>query len=310
MISATPPPPTARYAVSHRTTYCYSETVPVCHNELHLVPRPSPRQRMLASTLTVDPIPASMSESLDYFGNRTGFLAIEEGHQRLVVTATSEVEVDPPRPWNDLPAVPWEQVRDELAASTGPITLEAREFVSPSPLVPVAAHLAEWAAASFSPGRPWAEALLDLTRRIHREFVYDPTATTISTPVEDVFAHRRGVCQDFAHLQIACLRSLGLAARYVSGYLCNERQVHGTVGAEANDAGMVGADASHAWVACWGGPTAGWLDVDPTNDCQAGILHITLGWGREYGDVAPIKGVCVGGGQHTMDVAVHVTRIG
>ena len=148
---------------------------------------------------------------------------------------------------------------------------------------------------------------MDLTRRIHREFVYDPTATTTSTPVEEVFSHRRGVCQDFAHLQIACLRSLGLPARYVSGYLCNERRVHGTSGTGANDAGMVGADASHAWLAGWGG-SAGWLDLDPTNDCQAGLLHITVAWGRDYADVSPIKGVCVGGGQHSMDVAVHVTR--
>lgn len=118
----------------------------------------------------------------------------------------------------------------------------------------------------------------------------------------------RGVCQDFAHLQIACLRSLGLAARYVSGYLCNERRVHGSTGEGANDAGMVGADASHAWLACWGGPGIGWIDVDPTNDCQAGVLHVTVAWGRDYGDVSPVKGVCVGGGTHVMDVAVHVRR--
>ena len=120
-----------------------------------------------------------------------------------------------------------------------------------------------------------------------------PAATTRSTPVEDVFSLRRGVCQDFAHLQIACLRSLGLAARYVSGYLCNERRVHGSTGEGANDAGMVGADASHAWLACWGGPEIGWIDVDPTNDCPAGVLHVTVAWGRDYADVPPVKGVIV-----------------
>ena len=176
--------------------------------------------------------------------------------------------------------------------------------VPPRPSAP----LASWAAESFRPGRPWAEALVDLTTRIHREFAYDPNATTTSTPVEEVFALKRGVCQDFAHLQIACLRSLGLAARYVSGYISNARGVAAPGTAPANDAGMVGADASHAWLSCWDGGD-GWLDVDPTNDCVAGALHVTVGWGRDYADVSPVKGVCVGGGAHRMDVAVHVVRI-
>jgi transglutaminase-like putative cysteine protease len=298
----------ARYDVRHSTVYAYTETVPVCHNEVHLVPRELPRQRLLASTLEIDPVPTGITTSTDYYGNQVGFFAIEEGHERLEVSATSSVEVQPAVPWDQLPVMPWERIRDELAATTDPAVLLAREFTLDSPLVRGQPHLAEWALGSFTPGRPWAEALVDLTRRIHREFVYDPTATTTSTPVEEVFAHRRGVCQDFAHLQIACLRSLGLPARYVSGYLSNERRVRGTAGDGANDAGMVGADASHAWLACWGGP-AGWLDVDPTNDCQAGIQHVTVAWGRDYGDVSPIKGVCVGGGRHGMEVAVHVTRI-
>lgn len=302
-----PPGRPVRYDVRHTTIYTYSEPVPVCHNEIHLVPRELPRQRLLASALEIDPVPAGITTSSDYFGNQVGFFAIEEGHERLEVSATSSVEVHPPVPWHELPLAPWERIRDELAHTRDPAVLLAREFVLDSRLVRGQPHLAEWALGSFTPGRPWAEAVIDLTRRIHREFVYDPTATTTSTPVEEVFAHRRGVCQDFAHLQIACLRSLGLPARYVSGYLSNERRVHGTAGEGANDAGMVGADASHAWLACWGGE-AGWLDVDPTNDCQAGMLHVTVGWGRDYGDVSPIKGVCVGGGRHGMEVAVHVIR--
>ena len=266
-----------------------------------------PRQRLLATAVEVDPAPTGITTSTDYFGNQVGHFSVEEGHERLVVTATSSVAVDPPRPWHEFLPTPWETIRDAVASSATAEAITAREFVLDSPFVRGASPLAEWARQSFTPGRPWAEAVMDLTRRIHRDFMYDPTATTTSTPVEEVFAHRRGVCQDFAHLQIACLRSLGLPARYVSGYLCNERRVHGSAGDGANDAGMVGADASHAWLAVWGGPT-GWLDVDPTNDCQAGLLHITVAWGRDYADVSPIKGVCVGGGRHGMEVAVHVTR--
>lgn len=301
-------PQTVQYAVRHTTTYRYSEAVPVCHNEIHLVPRALPRQRVTETALVVEPAPAGVSSSIDYFGNTVGFFSIEEAHEQLVVAASSRVAVDTPPPWTDLPDIPWEQVRDAMGGPPRDVTVMAREFVCESPLVRSASALAEWASSSFAPGRPWADALLDLTRRIHRDFVYDPTATTTSTPVEDVFSLRRGVCQDFAHLQIACLRSLGLAARYVSGYLCNERRVHGSTGEGANDAGMVGADASHAWLACWGGPEIGWIDVDPTNDCPAGVLHVTVAWGRDYGDVSPVKGVCVGGGTHVMDVAVHVRR--
>ncbi len=308
MSAASLPNSAVQYSVTHSTTYRYSEAVPVCHNEIHLVPRTLPRQRLHDTTLVVEPHPTGMASSIDYFGNTVGFFSIEEAHDRLLVTASSRVEIEPPVAWHELAPTPWERVRESLGGVPAPGALAAREFACDSPLVRPSPHLAEWASTSFTPGRPWAEALLDLTRRIHREFVYDPTATTTSTPVEEVFAHRRGVCQDFAHLQIACLRSLGLAARYVSGYLCNERRVHGTAGEGSNDAGMVGADASHAWLSCWGGTEVGWLDVDPTNDCQAGILHVTVGWGRDYADVTPVKGVCVGGGTHAMDVAVHVVR--
>ena len=297
----------ARYDVRHTTTYAYSEPVPVCHNEVHLTPRSLPRQRVLASGVRVAPEPAQISTHVDFFGNQVGRFSIEGPHERLAITATSRVEVEPARPWRDLPVRPWEQLRDQLAADRSAETIRALQFAFESPHVRPSVALAAWAAESFLPGRPWAESLVDLTARIHREFTYDPTATTTSTPVEEVFESRRGVCQDFAHLQIACLRSLGLAARYVSGYICNDRGVAAAGATSANDAGMVGADASHAWLACWDGAD-GWLDVDPTNDCVAGPLHITVGWGRDYADVSPVKGVCVGGGMHRMDVAVHVAR--
>ncbi len=290
--------PATVYEVVHTTVYSYSEEVPVCHNEVHLRPRDTANQQVLFHAFAVDPPPATTASRIDWFGNHVSMFTIGQVHLRLAVTSTSRVAVAPPSPWQSLPRIPWEEVRDR--AATSPATVE---FVGISPFVRRLPQLAEYAAVSFTPGRPWTEALVDLTRRIHREFVYDPTATTTSTPVEDVFSLKRGVCQDFAHLQIACLRSLHLPARYVSGYLCNTSSPTTAPPSPA----LVGADASHAWLGAWGGE-AGWLDVDPTNDCVVGDRHVTVAWGRDYGDVCPIRGVFVGGGQHGMDVAVHVTR--
>jgi len=295
------PRSTTVYDVVHTTVYSYSEPVPVCHNEVHLAPRDTPDQEVLFQSLSVAPQPVTSSEHTDWFGNRVAVFTIEEVHLRLVVTATSRVAVARPPEWTARPRTPWETVRDRAASDH-----QAVEFCCESPFVRRLPALVEWAGTSFPPGRPWTEAVVDLTRRIHRDFAYDPTATTTSTPVEDVFALKRGVCQDFAHLQIACLRSLGLPARYVSGYLCN-------TGARDTPAPLVplpqlvGADASHAWLAAWNGDD-GWLDVDPTNDCVVGDRHVTVAWGRDYGDVCPIRGVFVGGGQHGMEVAVHVSR--
>jgi transglutaminase-like putative cysteine protease len=296
----------ATYEVLHTTAYDYSEPVSVCHNEIHLAPRSLPRQQVLAHHVDVEPAPSQITFHADYFGNEVGRFSIQQGHDRLLVRAVSRVRVAPAAPWEEWPAAPWEEVRDRLAAGRAP--LEAGQFRLDSPHVRRAARFAEYAGDSFRPGRPWAEALGDLTSRIHRDFAYDATATTTSTPVEEVFSLRRGVCQDFAHVGIACLRSLGLPARYVSGYLSNQRPAAEVPRGGSDDAGMVGADASHAWLAAWGGE-AGWFDVDPTNNCVAGSLHVTLGWGRDYADVAPIKGVYVGGGKHGMRVAVHVARL-
>ena len=289
-----------RYHVEHTTTYTYSEPVPVCHNEIHLVPRALQRQRVLGNAITVKPQPASLSTHTDAFGNTVGYFSIQEAHEQLTVASSSSVEVITPGPWEMLPARNWELLRDDLERAPGPDALQAKQFRFESPLVRTLEPLASWAAESFPTGRPWADAVVELTHRIFRDFVYDPTATTTSTPVEEVFRLRRGVCQDFAHLQIACLRSLGLAARYISGYIANTRV--------PGERELVGADASHAWLSVWGGE-AGWLDLDPTNDCVPGNQHVTLGWGRDYADVCPIKGVYVGGGSHSMDVAVHVTAL-
>ena len=276
-----------RYRVVHTTTYSYSETVPLCQNELHLTPRDTARQTCLTHRLQVKPLPHRLDESLDYFGNHVRFFTVDEGHHELSVTAYSEVRIDvaAKRPET---TPPWEQVRDFLATDRSAETIAARQFAFESPNVLLSAGLAEFGRPSFPAGRPWLEGVLDLTARIHKEFVYDPTATNVSTPLETVLNLKRGVCQDFAHLQIGCLRALGLPARYVSGYLLTLPP--------PGKPRLVGADASHAWLATYC-PGVGWIEFDPTNNLVPSLDHITVAWGRDYSDVCPVQGVFVGGGQ-------------
>jgi transglutaminase-like putative cysteine protease len=217
------------------------------------------------------------------------------------VTAQSELEVAGVRPVRPASTPAWEALRERVRTETTHEALSACEMSFESPLVPVEPAFASYAAPSFAPARPILDAVLDLTHRIHADFEYRPGATSVTTPALEVLARRHGVCQDFAHLELACLRALGLPARYVSGYL----HTHRTPGA----ARLVGADASHAWVSVWCGE-AGWIDVDPTNDLVAGDQHLTLAWGRDYADVAPIKGVILGGGEHSVEVAVEVEVLG
>ncbi len=284
------------YKISHTTIYSYSEAVPICHNEVHLTPRELVRQKRLTHRLMVRPHPTTMENQVDYFGNQVSFFTVEEGHEKLTVTAASKVRVmeTPPPVATD---TSWESVRDRLASDRSPPWLDAYQFVFDSAQAAVSDELTEYAAISFTPGRPWLEAILDLTGRIHAEFKYDPTATTVHTPLATVMKLRRGVCQDFGHLEIACLRAMGLAARYISGYLVTEPP--------AGQPRLIGADASHAWLSAFS-PDHGWLDFDPTNDQIPSTKHITLAWGRDYADVAPIKGVFIGGGRHAMSVSVDV----
>jgi transglutaminase-like putative cysteine protease len=289
-----------KYKVTHTTIYDYSDAVPVCHNEIRLWPRDHRRQVCLQHRLRVRPEPAHTDHRTDYFGNHAGQFAIEQPHNRLTVTAVSQVQVTPPEVPAPSTTPPWEDIRDRFAIGQPPWWLEARQFVLDSPFVQASAGLRDLAEPSFTPGRPWLEAVLDLTRRIHAEFKYDPAATNVNTALDTVLRIRRGVCQDFAHLQIGCLRSLGLPARYVSGYLLTQPA--------PGQQRLVGADASHAWISAFS-PEAGWIDFDPTNNVIPGIGHVTLAWGRDYGDVCPIKGVVVGGGQHRMRVAVDVAPL-
>ncbi|HKI31448.1 MAG TPA: transglutaminase family protein [Gemmataceae bacterium] len=289
-----------QYQVTHTTTYQYSKPVSLCQNLAHLTPRDVPEQHCLRTALSIAPQPAVLSERIDYFGNSSTFFTVQEPHRELVVTASHLIQLSP-RPAPDPSAsVPWEEVRDLLPADRGPATLEAYQFVFASRYTPAGPDLAAYALASFPTGRPLLEGVLDLTGRIHRDFVYDPRATTVATPLKEVFAKRRGVCQDFAHLQLACLRVLGLAARYVSGYL--------STSPPPGQPRLLGADATHAWLSAWC-PRLGWVDVDPTNDLVPADKHILLAWGRDYDDVSPIKGVILGGGQHVVRVAVDVTRL-
>ncbi|MFZ1643242.1 MAG: transglutaminase family protein [Candidatus Contendobacter sp.] len=287
-----------KYAITHRTVYNYSSGVALCHNEARLLPRETPWQICHPHRLAIRPRPALSIERQDFFGNRVLYFVIQDIHQKLEVTVTTGVRVLDARPFAESsPSPPWEQALATLRENPDPEMIEARQFALDSPFVAAAPTFLEYAAPSFPPGKPLLEAVADLNRRIHAEFTYDPHFTTVATPLKKVLRERRGVCQDFAHLAIACLRALGLAARYVSGYL-------ETLPPPGRPR-LVGADASHAWLAVYV-PGAGWAEFDPTNDCMPGEKHITLAWGRDYGDVAPLKGVMTGGGSHSLDVSVDV----
>ena len=285
-----------RYRVRHTTTYAYSSAVSVCHNQLHLCPRQCPHQTCTFHELLVFPEAALVSRSVDYFGNPVTFFTLQEPHQALTMTANSVVELAPVETPEAAASPAWEDVSDAVRGDRSAGGLEACQFVFDSPYVASSAELLAYAAPSFAPRRPLLEAVWDLTERIHAEFTYDPDATAVNTPLHDVMRHRRGVCQDFAHLQIGCLRALGLPVRYVSGYLVTQT---------AATSALVGSEASHAWLSVFC-PGRGWVDVDPTNNLWPSDRHVTVAIGRDYGDVSPIRGVFLGGGDHTMEVVVDV----
>ena len=283
------------YKIGHRTTYKYKYPVSVGTHVACLKPRALPHHHLAHSELRIQPRPATRTERVDFFGNRLCFFTIQEPHRELVVEARSEVILDGNgTPWPQLP-LPWEEAVKAVPNDHSPAGLEAYQFGFESPRIRVRPEFASYALQSFTPRRPMPEALLDLTARIHKDFRFDSKATSVRTPIEEVFKKRRGVCQDFAHLQIACLRSLNLAARYVSGYL----RTYPPPGQPR----LVGADASHAWVSAYC-PGMGWFDVDPTNNLVPSNGHVTLAWGRDYGDVSPLRGLILGGGAHKLQVGV------
>jgi transglutaminase-like putative cysteine protease len=286
--------------VRHLTEYAYADAVTLSHHLVHLAPRADNGQMAAKRELNITPTPAFRRERIDAFGNRVTYFSIEEPHRHLSVEAQCEVTVDPAEPPPLLSPAGWESVRDGLPGARRADAVEAYAYTFDSLHAGASRALASYAAPSFPPGRPFLDAVMDLTRRIHDEFVYDPRATTVATPLAQVLEARRGVCQDFAHLQIGCLRALGLPCRYVSGYLLTRPP--------PGRPRLVGADASHAWVSVHL-PEFGWVDFDPTNGLMPGDQHVTLACGRDFADVTPVRGVILGGGPHELTVQVDVTPL-
>ena len=289
-----------KYRIVHKTKYRYSEPASLSQNELMLTPRATETQEVGSSRLEIRPEPQYWDNRTDYFGNHVRAFMVQHPHAELSMTATSHVDTSPSNP----PAVEstpsWEAVARQLASHALPQELAAYQFIFASPLTTVSAAIKDFATNSFPPQRPILEGALDLIERIFTEFTYDKAATTVETAVEQVLRDRKGVCQDFAHVAISCLRSLGLAVRYVSGYLETQPP--------PGKPKLIGADASHAWVSLYV-PQAGWVDLDPTNNLIPREQHITLAWGRDYGDVTPVRGVGLGGGRHDLSVKVDVAAL-
>ncbi len=288
------------YRIIHRTTYKYKYPVAFGNHVACLTPRSLDHHRCHWSELKINPTPSTRSERLDYYGNMISLFTVQEPHKQLVVEARSEVSLDAARTEMPPHSPHWEDVARQLPDDHSPAALTAYQFVFESPRIKPSLELANYAYKSFSAGRAWADAMLDLTGRIHRDFLFDSKATNVRTSTEEFFRKKRGVCQDFAHLQIACLRSLKLPARYVSGYL----RTYPPPGRPR----LIGADASHAWVSVFC-PEIGWLDLDPTNNLVVGDGHVTLAWGRDYGDVSPLRGLILGGRDHTLKVSVDVEPV-
>ena len=290
------------YAITHRTLYEYAAPVTVSHHVARLEPCSSLRQNCERFNLKIFPEPALRKEHSDYFGNRLCFFAIQEIHTRLEIVTHSRVAMTPGKePASGETAgqngMTWEAAADLFRDPVSPEVVEPYQFIFDSPQIRASLELADYARESFGPDTPLIEGARDLTRRIFEDFKYDTKATTVATPLEEVLDKRRGVCQDFAHLGIAFMRSLGLPARSVSGYLRTRPP--------AGKPRLVGADASHAWFSVFC-PGTGWMDFDPTNNVQPGLEHITVALGRDFGDVSPVAGILTGGGKHVVKVSVDV----
>ena len=296
--------------VTHETRYAYAPAVETAQHLAHLRPLATASQELVSHQLTIDPAPAQRNEVPDLYGNTRAFFALESTHDHLIVTAESVVKTSAPVL---SPAVarelPWETVRERFRFRKDAPFDPASEFVFPSPYVPRQDDFVAYARASFVPERPTFDVAMDLTERMYRDFAYDADSTEINTPAVEALAQRKGVCQDFAHILIACFRAMGLPARYVSGYLLTQPP--------PGQPRLVGADASHAWVSVYlpgegeGPESVGdWADFDPTNGRQPGEDYVTLAIGRDYSDVSPMRGVLHGGARHTLHVGVTVQPVG
>lgn len=291
-----------KYLISHTTAYDYELPVGSCYNLAYMLPRNTPQQRLKSVKIDVQPPLAMSNRRRDYFGNEVFQFSIEQDHTQLQVTVTSQVDIEEvPLNRNLDFGNTCAYARERLRSSSDEECLNAREFLLDSPMIQQHPELAAYAAPSFADDRPFLSAVMELTERIYRDFIYDPEFSDVATPLSEVFKHKRGVCQDFAHFAIGCLRSLGYPARYVSGYL----ETLPPPGEEK----LVGADATHAWFAVYSSGE-GWFEFDPTNNKMTSEQHITTAWGRDYSDVTPLKGVIFGGGQtHQLSVSVDVRRV-
>jgi len=287
-----------RYTVEHETSYAYTAPVSQSWQLARLTPRMLPWQKLLSHSLQIDPPPDERHDAADSFGNTVTHFGLHGAHRVLRVRMNCAVEVVArPEPVDSGEVETWESVRDAVRLDPDLDELNAARMSEPTQLVPLSNAAHEYAEPSLQEGRDWLEAVSDLMHRIHEEFEFEPGATTVSTSVDEVLAKRHGVCQDFAHLLLACLRAHGLPARYVSGYLLTEPP--------PGQARLMGVDASHAWVAAFS-PTHGWVEFDPTNDQLADQRYITLAWGADFADVVPLRGVILGGGTQEMHVSVSV----
>lgn len=294
-----------RYRIHHETVYEYASDVLHAHHLLHLVPRPAPFQQCLEHTISVTPATFRRRDQIDAFGNALTRIEFEQPHRRLEVATRMEVEVHPRPKTFAAHSVRWDALRAQLSYQGGWPTrenLEACRFRHESPYVRVKHELTDYAGECFPPGAPLLECTEALMVKLFRDIKYAKGATTVATPLLEVLRQRRGVCQDFAHLMIGCLRSRGLAARYVSGYL-RAGPINDTASKSARSS--VGAGASHAWVAVYV-PPFGWLEIDPTNNVWVGTDHVAVAWGRDFGDVSPLHGVILGGSSHELKVSVSV----
>lgn len=287
------------YQVSHTTHYSYAHPVGTSYQLLHLSPRQFARQQVVASSISIEPEPISQAQREDYFGNTVTDMVIRDQHSELIIESRSRVKVQADQDILLELSPPWQQVAEISRIPTSQDAWDAARFCFPSAQITLA-EARSYAQPLFTPGKPLLRLAMELTEQIYREFEYQGGVTDIYTPVPTILSAKTGVCQDFAHVAIACLRSFGLAARYVSGYLLNEPK--------AGQPRLVGADASHAWFSIWC-PEFGWVDFDPTNNVRTQNEHITLAWGRDYSDVSPTRGFIHGGGEQTLKVAVDVMPI-
>lgn len=293
-----------RFLVKHVTHYTYSARVTRCYNLANVIPRDTARQHCVKNRIILSPLAATTHKRTDYFGNRTFHFEIQKPHTELIITAESEVQITVKNQAMNLDlGISYHEALEYLKKANTHDTIEAREFLMNSPMIECSEALADYARPSFARDRSLKSCVSELTTRIYHEFDYDPQFSTIATPLTEVLKHKKGVCQDFAHLQVGCLRSMGIPAKYVSGYI--------ETLPKPGEKKLVGADATHAWIAYFC-PQEGWIEFDPTNDVLADTAgqHIVTAFGRDYFDVTPVKGVIFGGGESpVLNVSVDVSRV-